>query len=152
MNAPGRELQSETSVRESYPLADDPSSPALPELPEPPRVGFQFGMKLLLSLMLVTALLATGAHYGLLYLARLNQQLPAYHQHIFLSEAILISVLLAAWFYLFVRTLFLARHAVRIGRRWRAAQRHRRALESWLVARRQALSQQSPRDSSPRLK
>ena len=138
-------------MRESYPAVDDLSSPALPELADPPPERFQFGMKLLLSLMLVTAVLAAGVHYASLYVLRINQRVPAYHQYIFLPEAILLSVLLVVWFYLVVRTVFLARHVVRIGRRWRVAQRHRREMAAWLVARRQALSEQASGDSSARL-
>ena len=112
-------------MRESYPPADDRSSPALPEFVPPPRERFQFGIKMLLSLMLVTAAIATCVHYASLYFLQLNQRVPAYQQYIFLPEAILLSVLLVVWSYFVFRALFLARHVVRIGRRWRAAQRRR---------------------------
>ena len=138
-------------MRESYPATDAPSSPAPSDLPGGPPERFQFGLKSLLSLMLLTALLATGVHYASLYILRLNQRVPAYAQYIFLPEAILFVVLLVVWSYFLIHAVFLARHVVKIGRRWRAAQRRRRELESWLVVRRQASSQRASRESPARL-
>ena len=135
-------------MRESYSPADAPSSPALPELADPPPERFQFGIRTLLALMFVAAVISTGVYYAAHYFLRLNERVPAFQQYIFLPEAILLSVLLIVWSYFVFRTVFLARHVIRIGRRWRAAQRRRREMESWLAARRQALTRQDGGGSS----
>jgi hypothetical protein len=126
-------------MRESYPPTADRSSPAPPELPEPPPAKFQFSLKHLLAFMLASAVMAALLRYTIQFLQRLPE-----HELIGLTNAVVGGLALGALFYFFFRAPFLALHMTRLRRRWNSVRAHRRALEQWS---RERIEQRGPQAS-----
>jgi len=135
-------------VRESYPLTPDRSSPAPPELPEPPPpVRFQFSLRKLLAFMFVSGLVAAG----LRQLVLVVQQLGILQQTALLNTTLTV-LALAGLFYLFFRAPYLAKKSDALSHRWRQIQEHRDALDEWAKRRHEEHNRQaSPSDDPPDL-
>jgi hypothetical protein len=113
-------------MRESYPPIADGSSPAPPELPQPPPAKFQFSLKHLLAFMLASAVMAAAVRYVVQFLQRLPDQAT-----LGLFSTVSMGLVLGALLYFFFRAPFLVLHISRLRRRWKTVRAHRRALEQW---------------------